>query len=174
MNMYQERENELYKSAELPNIQVTEAANIAAVKWADADTRVWHILLSRRSVTFGLAGSTYPSWARNNESTNALLERLRIFHAHIRKYSMFERPSLNAWMANYVLDNFYDRNFTHGTFMWVDMNGNMKSICLDYAPYNYHEVSSRFLNSIRCDTKCGTLTLDGVRVSTTNMALLPS
>ena len=160
------QEKKMWQSSELPHIQTTDAELAEAIAWADQEAQVWHLLLSRRSKAFGIGSSAYIGWTQNNESTEALLERLRHFHQLVQEAERINGRSMpiQAWAAKFTFDHFYDRDFASGFFQQHDARYPRNCLTLDYTPNTLEAVLDKFCQWMDRHYRTAKITLDGKTV----------
>lgn len=133
-----------YRSDVRPEVCTTDEDTARAIAWADANPRVWRIVTEKRSNVFGRNSSAYFGWARQGETPEAILERVRHFHSIF--YPGLPKPDQNilVWRANFTFEHYDEPGFRGGVFRQWDQNQPHDNLTLDYTPVELERVIDRF------------------------------
>lgn len=137
----------VYRSEIRPSVETTSEELAKVIEWADELVTPYKIVTSTKSKAFGKASSAYFGWARAVDSSEAILERLRVLKDHSEGKIFFWKGS-----ALFTLKHFDDAGFTGGFFrahcLWThgeESKEYPRSSCiLDYTKKTLEKVLDRF------------------------------
>jgi hypothetical protein len=146
-----------YISEAYPGIRTTNERDGSVIEWADKNVVIYDIVMERKSKAFGQDSSAYIGWAQKNNSTSAILEKMRAVKDETA------RDDIWGWRARFTLKHYKDKGFRGGYFQQWDRYPR-NSLYLDYTPETMDEAIKHFVGWMDgyYDTK--KITVDGKEI----------
>lgn len=152
----------IYRSEVRPDVSTDCPKAAEAIRWADANPRVWKIITTTKSNAFGRGSCVYIGWAQKSLAPEALLERLEHFYRLVTG----TEPHLSAehimcWRARFTFEHFRYADFNGGFFQQHDLKYPRHCLTLDYTPGTLEEVIDRFIAWCGRNYQTTRVTVDG-------------
>lgn len=146
-----------YTSDIHPSLTTEDGRLGEVLSWADANPRVYKVVMGKRSGPFGEDSSTWLGYHRGKEP-EAVLQRLRVLRELLEGLSDPAAPqtwtatyqrclgdSLWTWRARFTLEHIEDKALKGGLFKQFDGTYDRGCAKLDYTPKTLNGVVDRFL-----------------------------
>ena len=133
-----------YKSELYPEIESSDERDREIIEWLDRNPVAFEIVTKTRSKAFGRKSCVYIGWAQNNDSTPAIIEKLRTLKGESEGKRFSLPGTIFHYRAKFALEHYKDKGFTGGFFQQWDENYPRGCLTLDYTPELFDEVLTEF------------------------------
>lgn len=144
-----------YISEAYRDIESTDPRDAEVIEWLDNNPVVYEIVTKNKSKAFGIKSCAYIGWAQKNNSTDAILERIRHFKSRIEP-----NDNIFDWSAKFTLAHYKDKGFKGGFFQQHDKEYPRGCMSLDYTPETLEEVVKNFVGWLGSMYETHRITID--------------